>query len=554
MSHEHGLNDNNPDRLRRTIKNMNAFFIEEAAMSTPVSESAGLLRSGKVSSPQPAVAGQAISKVPLRIKGLLAFGAVVIYAVLLTSYTFDKKAELVGEFEHLQNLYKIEDDLRQVDAAALHIVMAVFLNSNTGDHKAVTQRFRGNFELLRKKNAELTARHPAAGLNLSGIERAMAQAAEHPSAEGLAAMNSELLRVKIDITPQIDESRKEQKATADRFRMQWDSAALASLSFGLIGLLLLGTIIGLFFTRLTNDLHALKARALDIVNGERNALNPVTRNDEAGELMQAVNQMASDLDERENELVIARQKYFHQEKMAAVGALAAGVAHEIGNPIAAMSGVLQEMADAQVAGQTSSAENEKLSMLQTHIHRLSAITREISEYAAPQPMERQLLDLNGLVRTTAGLMSYDKRMRQVNLRLHLDNQLPAIYGVADQLTQVIMNLLINAADALDSAGCRASGEFLAGHPQEIILRSETVDGNVRFSVTDNGCGMSQETLNRAFEAFYTTKSRGTGLGLSLCYSIITGHGGAIEIDSARGKGTRVKITLPLPGNDGDDTL
>lgn len=523
-------------------------------MHTPVSETVIQSRAEKGATPQIIVGGQATPEVSLRVKGFLAFAAVVIYAVLLTTYTFNKKADLVGEFEHLQNLYKVEDDLRQVDAAALHIVMAVFLNSKSGDQKAVVQRFKENYAFLKKKNFELTASYPSASLNLAGIERAVAVATAHPTASGLAAMNSELLKVKIDITRHIDESRQEQKATAERFHMQWDSAALASLLFGSIGLLLLGTIIGLFFTRLTNDLHTLKARALGIINGERNALNPVTRNDEVGELMQAVNQMASDLDARENELVIARQKYFHQEKMAAVGALAAGVAHEIGNPIAAMSGVLQEMVDAQASGYTKTEgsveliaghPNDKLGMLQTHIHRLSAITREISEFAAPQPVERQLLDLNGLVRTTAGLMSYDKRMQQVNLRLNLDNQLPAIYGVADQLTQVIMNLLINAADALEATERRS---------QEITLHSEVTGGNVRLSVTDNGCGMSQDTLNRAFEAFFTTKSRGTGLGLSLCYSIITGHGGTIEIDSAPGKGTRVQTTLPLPEHNEEDTL
>jgi two-component system, NtrC family, sensor kinase len=522
---------------------MNVPFIEKSAAAKP--ENTNLPLSDSAPPSQPVTSGQTISEVPLRVKGFLAFTAVVIYTILLTAYTFDKKSELVGEFEQLQNLYSVEDDLRQVDAAALHIVMAVFLNSNTNDKKAVAQRFQENFELLKKKNSDLTARHPAASLDLAGIERAISQASLEPSPERLAAMNSELLKVKIKITRNIDESRKEQKATAERFQMHWDSAALASLLFGLIGLLLLGTIIGLFFTRLTNDLHTLKARALGIINGERNALNPVTRNDEVGELMQAVNQMASDLDERENELVIARQKYFHQEKMAAVGALAAGVAHEIGNPIAAMSGVLQEMADAQTLAHPNAAKDDKLNMLQTHIHRLSTITREISAYAAPQPMERQLLDINGLVRTTAGLMSYDQRMQQVNLKLNLDNQLPAIYGVADQLTQVIMNLLINAADALESTEQRA---------REIIMTSEALGNSVRLTVTDNGCGMGQDSMNRAFEAFFTTKRKGTGLGLSLCYSIVTGHRGTIEINSTPGKGTQVQVTLPMPVSNGDDTL
>jgi len=521
---------------------MTAILIDGPAMNVPVPETSHE-KASKHSSQLPYAGNEATSKVPLRLKGLLAFAAVVLFAVLLTTFTFNKKTELVGEFEKLQNLYRAEDDLRQVDAAALHIVMAVFLNSDANNQTEGVKRFRDNYELLKKKNAELSARHPSAGLDLSGIEQAIALASAHPSSPGLEGMNSELLKIKIEITRRIDELRQQQKETADHFHMQWDSSALASLLFGLIGLLLLGTIIGLFFTRLTNDLHALKARALGIINGERNSLDPVTRNDEVGELMQAVNQMASDLDEREHELVIARQKYFHKEKMAAIGALAAGVAHEIGNPIAAMSGVLQEMVDTTSSGQTKDTDYDKLGMLQTHIHRLSAITREISEFSAPQPVERSLLDLNGLLRTTAGLMSYDKRMQQVNLKFHLDNQLPAIYGVADQLTQVVMNLLINALDGLTNSN---------NYPQEIILKTEVVKNEVCLSVSDNGCGMEKETLNRAFEAFFSTKSRGTGLGLSLCYSIITGHGGSIEIDSTPGKGTRVSANLPLPADDGGE--
>jgi len=512
-------------------------------MNAPIAENTAL--SGVVDELTPAfpVEERTISEVPLRVKGFLAFAAVVIFAVLLTTFTFNKKTELIDEFERLQNLYKIEEQLRQVDATAFHIVMAVFINSDKDDQNSVVQRFQSNFELLKRKNAELTKRYPYASVNLAGVEQALATASENPSVAALAAMNSELLKVKIEVTQHIDESRREQIATAEHFHMQWDSAALASLLFGLIGLLLLGAIIGLFFTRLTNDLHILKARAIDIIKGERNVLTPVTRNDEVGELMRSVNKMAKALDEREKELVIARQKYFHQEKMAAVGALAAGVAHEIGNPIAAMSGVLQEMVVEQSTEKNKATDDSKLAMLQTHIHRLSAITREISEFAAPQPVERQLLDLNALARTTAGLMGYDKRMRKVNLRLNLDSQLPAIYGVADQLTQVIMNLLINAADALEDLDDRA---------QEITLHTEENNENVKLTVTDNGSGISQDAISRVFEAFFTTKRKGNGLGLSLCYSIITGHGGTIEINSTPGEGAQVQIMLPIPTDEEDD--
>jgi signal transduction histidine kinase len=478
-----------------------------------------------------------VAEVSLSVKGLLAFIAVAIYAVLLTAFTFDKKEELVNEFENLKNLYHVEEQLRQVEATAFHIVMAVFLNSNSDDHNAVVQRFKTNLALLKGKNEELIAQYPAAGINLRRLEDAVNRAAEFPAENDIEIMNSELLKVKIEITRHIDTSRREQEATAEHFHMLWDSAALASLLFGLIGLFLLGAIIGLFFTRLTNDLHILKGRALSIIRGEREGPMKVTRNDEVGALMQSINKMAKSLDEREKELVIARQKYFHQEKMAAVGGLAAGVAHEIGNPIAAMSGVLQEMIYEQSPQQDGSSGNEKLKVMQTQIKRLSLITREISEFASPQPIERQLLGLNALVRTTAGLISYDQRFGKVKLRLDLDNQLPAIIGVADHLTQVIMNLLINAADALVS---------VEEHEKEVAVNTKVIDENILLIVSDNGKGMDQETLNRVFEAFFTTKRKGNGLGMSLCYSIIEGHGGTIEINSVLGEGTQVQVILPIP--------
>lgn len=487
--------------------------------------------------PPLAAAEKTVSEVPLRVKGLLAFVAVVMYAVLLSTFTYYKKAELLDEFGRLQKLHEVEDQLRQVDEAAFHIVVSVFLNSGTDDVVMGVQRFHANFELLSRKNAELSKKFPNAAVKLNRIELAMAQAMATPSEAALNVLNAELLKIKGEVTKNIELSREEQKTATEKYQMLWDSAALALMTFGLLGLIFLGAIIGLFFTRLTDDLSILKIRALDIIHGGRNTVTTIDRNDEVGELMQAVNYMAYALDERERELVIARQRYFYQEKMAAVGALAAGVAHEIGNPIAAMSGVLQEMTDEQNArADAATSRDDRLDTLQAQIRRLSAIIREISGFASPQSAERDLLDLNGLIQTDARLMSYDKRMHQVELKLDLDNQLPAIYGVADQLTQVVMNLLINAADALESVEDRE---------KKITLRSEVCGGNVRFTVADNGCGMSKDTISRAFEAFYTTKSKGTGLGLSLCYSIITEHGGTIEINSVMDEGTQVQITLPV---------
>lgn len=486
------------------------------------------------------------SRLSLRAKGFIAFVAVALYAVLMTVFTYSERTELLVEFVRLQKLHEIEDRYRQVDEAAFHILVSRFSFQPDDEVELRLKRFEKNFALLKQKHAALVSHFPSSSLDLSALETLLQQALQHPSEQELAQLNQALLALKQTVSQRIDQTRQEQKQTSERYRTLWDRSAIMLLSSGLLGLVVLGAIIGMFFARLTDDLNILKIRALDIVHGGRDMVGSFQRNDEVGELMQAVNYLASALDEREKELVMARQRYFYQEKMAAVGALAAGVAHEIGNPIAAMSGVLQDMIYDQQ--QEQAERDERVEILQSQVKRLSAIIREISSFASPQSAERDLLDLNHLLRTDSSLMSYDKRMRQVNLELNLDEQLPAIYGVADQLTQVIMNLLINAADAMDNEQQR---------PKVIRLSSELLQDQVRFTVADSGSGMDEETVKRVFDAFYTTKKRGTGLGLALCHSIITEHGGTIEIDSTPEQGTTIQVTLPVdprtrPRHEDDD--
>lgn len=249
----------------------------------------------------------------------------------------------------------------------------------------------------------------------------------------------------------------------------------------------------------------------------------------------------------ENELEETRQHYFHQEKMAAIGQLAAGILHEVGNPIAAISGSIQAIhaAHDEVSSFTDSSQalnenNYYLDMIEQQVNRLSTITREIADFASPRPLECELLDLNSLIQSTAILMRYDKRLKQVDLQLDLDKNLPAVNGVADQLTQVFMNLIINAVDA-----CAAMDR------QSVIHIRSTLEMNyVHILVEDNGSGMDTETLDRAMDAFFTTKSagKGTGLGLSLCNSIISKHDGRMQIASVPEEGAQVHVYLPLDGD------
>ncbi|HHJ14524.1 MAG TPA: GHKL domain-containing protein, partial [Gammaproteobacteria bacterium] len=253
-------------------------------------------------------------------------------------------------------------------------------------------------------------------------------------------------------------------------------------------------------------------------------------------------ELSETLRTQERELEIERQKNFHQEKMAAIGTLAAGIAHEVGNPIAAIEALVRNIQREAAEGGCPYLSQEaacKLDMILEHAERLGKTTREISGFARQHPTnEPELLDLNSLIRNTCRLMRFDSRWKNIDLQLRLDNGLPAIRGIGDQLTQVIMNLLVNAADAIEEAGAPCSVIAILTYPQE---------QGVCIEVRDSGCGMDASTLEHAQETFFTTKAagKGTGLGLSLCRSIVEAHGGDIEIESTPGEGTRVKVCLPL---------
>ncbi|MCB1849735.1 MAG: PAS domain S-box protein [Gammaproteobacteria bacterium] len=249
----------------------------------------------------------------------------------------------------------------------------------------------------------------------------------------------------------------------------------------------------------------------------------------------------------ERELEQTRQQYYHQEKMAAIGQLAAGILHEVGNPIAAIAGATQELRVAEAsASETESgcgldaAVAHNLRLIEEHTERLAKITRDIADFASPRPRKRELTDINGLVSSTIRLLGYDRRFRGTTLKQTLDSQLPAVECVPDQITQVLMNLLINGLDA-------ANGREVNAPTVEVITR--VVERGIDIEVKDNGEGMDTETRAHAFEPFYTTKEpgKGTGLGLSLCDSIIASHGGSLRIDSEPGKGTSVFVQLHVRG-------
>lgn len=327
-------------------------------------------------------------------------------------------------------------------------------------------------------------------------------------------------------------------ATDSMERMQ-QHTLLAALLIAAVFAAALGGLMMTFFRRLGKDIQRVHERALEIVGGYRGEPLPVTRQDEVGSLMEAVNNMQRDLREQESQLEHSRQQQFHKEKMAAVGSLAAAVAHEINNPLSAIIGIGEAIAE-QSRGHACKSIGAPCQpdLILEQARRIMSITRQIGEFSVPRSPEPEYIDLNGLLRNTCNFVAFDRRFRLLALELNLDSDIPAVFGVADHLMQVAMNLLINAADVLQ-------GQHEP--PPKIQVSSFAKDGSVVFEVSDNGSGIAPENLDRVFNEYFTTKAPGTGigLGLSLCRRLIQDAGGSISIASIPGAGTTVSVALPI---------
>jgi signal transduction histidine kinase len=371
------------------------------------------------------------------------------------------------------------------------------------------------------------------------VEKLTAELRKRPTPELLVAVDE--LEDDLDkrLTVVENELHAARTAVWERYHRAYDRMTLIGVIVNLVGVIVLGTLVTMFFSRLAWDIGKLKERARAVVTGYRGPELAVTRHDEVGDLMEAVNHMQTELRERDQKLEVVREQHYHREKMAAMGSLASAVAHEINNPIAAIAGVAQAMAAAQKTGRGAESKVvvEGPAMILEQAQRISAISRQVAEFTRPPANTPAMIDVNAVIRSTCKFVQYDRRLRNVELDLALYKELPAVLAIADHVTQVLMNLIINAADALTG---------VTGRKPTIRIATYRGNDEVVMTVIDNGRGMDSETLARAFEEAFTTKSagEGRGLGLFLCRSLLERSGGRIDLQSTPGEGTTATVRFP----------
>lgn len=323
--------------------------------------------------------------------------------------------------------------------------------------------------------------------------------------------------------------------------------------FGLLilGCLLGGLLAGFLAKRLSQPVLALAASAEKIAGGERDVPLPATSQDEIGhltaafadmtnalkksdtelqqlnrELEKKVAKRTSQLEEKSLQLIKTQEQLLRHERLAAIGSLATGVAHEINNPTAIIRGnveILQMTLPADAEGQ------EEVNEIKKQVERVSLITRNLLNFAGKQELASEQVDIPRLLEEILAQINHQQPTAGVDIVRRFES-LPPIPGDRERLRQVFTNIILNALQAMAGTG-------------SLTLKTETDAEQVHVSITDTGPGIPAEIREKIFNPFFTTKQQGTGLGLSVSYGIVQAHNGSISLTSSN-NGSSFLICLP----------
>jgi len=339
-----------------------------------------------------------------------------------------------------------------------------------------------------------------------------------------------------------------------------NAITLVALSLGFVILAALS--VSFLVHRLVHlPLRDLESGARRLTSGNLDHTIPVRSADELGQLATSFNSMtaalrdsqlerktwAETLEEkvktRTQQLRVAEAEATRGEKLASVGLLAAGIAHELNNPL---TGVLTFSTLLRKKMPDGSLDAEDMDLVIQETKRCAAIIRRLLDFAREKKPEKKFSDLNQIIEETERLIERPAHLRDIEIRKELDTNLPPVWVDADQIKQVVMNMLVNAQQAIEKKGTIDVRTRIAPEPKRAEPLAEPVR-MVEIAVMDTGCGIPAKNLQRIFDPFFTSKEvgKGTGLGLSVSHGIVRAHGGLIEVESTVGEGTTFRVYLPV---------
>lgn len=318
----------------------------------------------------------------------------------------------------------------------------------------------------------------------------------------------------------------------DKFADLRRNAVMTFLAIVVAGILIAFAISHWLARSILKPLKTIVDGSKRIASGDFNYQVKIDSKDELSTLGQSFNLMVASLKERDERLKeVTRQQLMRSERLATLGQLAAGVAHEINNPIAGILTYIRLIQKKLAKSPLGDNDLKRyLAIMERETDRCGNIVRNLLDFARQSEPNLKSVDVNMIINESLELLDHKLRLQNSEVVKRYD-KIPPIIGDFAQLQQSFMNIILNAAEAMEKGG-------------KLTIATRTANGMVEIEFTDTGKGIPQENLTKIFEPFFTTKQKGTGLGLSVVFGIINRHQGEIDVKSEVGKGTTFIIRLP----------
>ncbi|MBI4508516.1 MAG: HAMP domain-containing protein [Deltaproteobacteria bacterium] len=487
---------------------------------------------------------------PIRtISGRIVLGFFVLMATFsgVSGYTIYKLADLGRELRFIRTAY-LEVSLQVAKLQSLQGGIVDYLEDYATPRKPLVDRNRSDRRKLLQESADKldalgkvpSAHRPAIVRMRERIDGFLQEYAENgplydlalsPSADPetargiLARLKQNERRLQQRIRAWFTELRGSVEYTMAQLERAEEQARFGALVLGAISVLV-GLLVTVWAVLTLRPLGRLRDSVRKIAGGDYRARVEVAGETEVAEVAREFNAMAAAIEEREQELV-------RSERLAVVGKMAAVITHEIRNPLSSI-GLNAELLEDELARLPKAPETLPLCRtIHKEVDRLTAITEEYLRFARLPRPKLEPEQVNSIV---SGLVEFQKEelgLAGIRVDATLASELPLVAVDDGQLRQAFLNLVRNAAEAMSQGGGALSFATRLG------------DGAVEIQVRDTGPGIPVDVLPKIFEPFFSTKERGTGLGLALTQQIIAEHGGRVDVETAEGKGTTFTVRLPL---------